>query len=73
MIHRFEVFMRSLSLLGNAQLVWLSIAAAQRRRPIGLGLQAWPILRIRWSVASFEESWQVVRSPCCPRELPDVI
>jgi hypothetical protein len=23
--------------------------------------------------ASFEESWQVVRSPCCPRELPDVI
>ena len=22
--------------------------------------------------ASFEESWQVVRSPCCPRELPDV-
>ena len=24
-------------------------------------------------LASFEESWQVVRSPCCPRELPDVI
>jgi hypothetical protein len=23
--------------------------------------------------ASFEESWQVVRSPCYPRELPDVI
>ena len=23
--------------------------------------------------ASFEESLQVVRSPCCPRELPDVI
>jgi len=25
------------------------------------------------ALASFEESWQVVRSPCCPRELPDVI
>ena len=24
-------------------------------------------------LASFEESLQVVRSPCCPRELPDVI
>jgi len=24
-------------------------------------------------LASFEESWQVVRSPCCSRELPDVI
>ena len=24
-------------------------------------------------LASFEESWQVVHSPCCPRELPDVI
>jgi hypothetical protein len=24
-------------------------------------------------LASFEESWQVVRSPCCPQELPDVI
>jgi hypothetical protein len=24
-------------------------------------------------LASFEESWQVVRSPCCPREFPDVI
>jgi hypothetical protein len=24
-------------------------------------------------LASLEESWQVVRSPCCPRELPDVI
>jgi hypothetical protein len=24
-------------------------------------------------LASFEESWQVVSSPCCPRELPDVI
>jgi hypothetical protein len=24
-------------------------------------------------LASFEESWQVARSPCCPRELPDVI
>ena len=24
-------------------------------------------------LASFEESWQVVRSPCCPGELPDVI
>ena len=24
-------------------------------------------------LASFEESWQVVRSPCCPRELPGVI
>ena len=24
-------------------------------------------------LASFEESWQVVPSPCCPRELPDVI
>jgi hypothetical protein len=24
-------------------------------------------------LASFEESWQAVRSPCCPRELPDVI
>jgi hypothetical protein len=24
-------------------------------------------------LASFEESWQIVRSPCCPRELPDVI
>jgi hypothetical protein len=24
-------------------------------------------------LASFEESSQVVRSPCCPRELPDVI
>ena len=24
-------------------------------------------------LASFEKSWQVVRSPCCPRELPDVI
>jgi len=25
------------------------------------------------ALASFEESLQVVRSPCCPRELPDVI
>ena len=24
-------------------------------------------------LASFEASWQVVRSPCCPGELPDVI
>src|SRR5260370_7329365 len=24
-------------------------------------------------LASFEESWQVVRSPCCPRQLPAVI
>ena len=24
-------------------------------------------------LASFEESWQVVRSPCCPQQLPDVI
>ena len=24
-------------------------------------------------LASFGESWQVVHSPCCPRELPDVI
>src|SRR6516225_814700 len=24
-------------------------------------------------LASLEESWQVVHSPCCPRELPDVI
>ena len=24
-------------------------------------------------LASFEESWQVVHSPCCPLELPDVI
>src|SRR6516165_8826769 len=24
-------------------------------------------------LASFEESWQVVHCPCCPRELPDVI
>ena len=24
-------------------------------------------------LTSFEESWQVVRSPCCPWELPDVI
>ena len=29
-----------------------------------------PLLR---HLASFEESWQVVHSPCCPRELPDVI
>ena len=34
--------------------------------PVGLSL----LLR---HLASFEESWQVVRSPCCPRELPDVI
>src|SRR5207344_1655022 len=32
----------------------------------------WGSLLLR-HLASFEESWQVVRSPCCPRELPDVI
>ena len=38
------------------------------------GLMALPLgsLLLR-HLASFEESWQVVRSPCCPRELPDVI
>ena len=35
--------------------------------PLPLGS---PLLR---HLASFEESWQVVLSPCCPRELPDVI
>src|ERR1700730_2487147 len=35
--------------------------------PLPLGS---PLLR---HLASFEESLQVVRSPCCPRELPDVI
>src|ERR1700730_187895 len=35
--------------------------------PLPLGS---PLLR---HLASFEEALQIVRSPCCPRELPDVI
>ena len=44
-----------------------SVIAPRAHVPLPLGS-----LLLR-HLASLEESWQVVRSPCCPRELPDVI
>ena len=44
-----------------------------RHRSYGLMCHSRWALSLLRHLASFEESWQVVRSPCCPRELPNII